>query len=111
MGVFNVRQRFKKQPPRGRPRRRVDGGEPYIVFRFRRDPRIVEKVLQRYIPALTVMGGAFVGFLAGYADLTGAIGTGTGILLTVMIIKQMYDQLYSEHADEIPAPIRKVMGD
>ncbi|MCD6477370.1 MAG: preprotein translocase subunit SecY [Candidatus Aenigmarchaeota archaeon] len=78
---------------------------------FRRDPRIIEKVLQRYIPALTVMGGAFVGFLAGFADLSSAIGSGTGILLTVMIIQQMYDQIYQNHADEIPESIKKIMGD
>lgn len=78
---------------------------------FRRDPRIVEKVLNRYIPALTVMGGAFVGFLAGFADLTSALGTGTGILLTVMIVYQFYEQISAQHYEDIPPAIRKFMGD
>lgn len=77
---------------------------------FRRDPRIVERVLERYIPSLTVLGGAFVGFLAGYADLTSAIGTGTGILLTVMIVFQMYEQIASQHMEEMPQNVRKIMG-
>ena len=78
---------------------------------FRRDPRIIEKILKRYIPALTILGGAFVGFLAGFADLTAAIGTGTGILLTAMIISQFYDQIVANHYDEIPETIKKIMGD
>ncbi|MEM5872285.1 MAG: preprotein translocase subunit SecY [Candidatus Aenigmatarchaeota archaeon] len=77
---------------------------------FRHDPRIVEKVLDKYIPALTVLGGAFVGFLAAFADLTSAIGSGTGILLTVMIIYQFYEQITAQHYDEIPEKIRKLLG-
>ena len=78
---------------------------------FRRDPRIIEKILKRYIPALTVMGGAFVGFLAGFADLTSALGTGTGILLTVMIVFQLYEQIVSQHYDELPEFVKKMMGE
>ena len=53
---------------------------------FRRDPRIIESVLAKYIPTITIMGSIFVGLLAAFADLTGALGTGTGILLTVGIL-------------------------
>ncbi|MBN2202581.1 MAG: preprotein translocase subunit SecY [Candidatus Aenigmarchaeota archaeon] len=77
---------------------------------FRHDPRIFEKVLNRYIPALTVLGGAFVGFLATFADLTSAIGSGTGLLLTVMIIYQLYEQIMQQHGDDIPPSIRKFLG-
>ncbi|OIO21710.1 preprotein translocase subunit SecY [Candidatus Micrarchaeota archaeon CG1_02_47_40] len=65
---------------------------------FRRDPRIVEKVLERYIPTITILGSAFVGLLAALADLTGALGTGTGILLTVGILYKMYEDLRSKQA-------------
>jgi len=78
---------------------------------FRHDPRIVEKMLARYIPALTVLGGAFVGLLAGFADLTSAIGTGTGILLTVMIVHQLYEQIMSQHYDELPPIVKKFAGE
>ena len=77
---------------------------------FRRDPRIVESVLERYIPSLTVLGGAFIGALASFADLTSALGTGTGILLTVMIVYQMYEQLLSQHYDELPEFVKKIIG-
>ncbi|MDD5416377.1 MAG: preprotein translocase subunit SecY [Candidatus Aenigmarchaeota archaeon] len=78
---------------------------------FRHDPRIVEKVLNRYIPSLTVLGGAFVGFLAGFADLTSAVGTGTGILLTVMIVYQLYEQIASQHMEDMNPALRKFMGE
>jgi preprotein translocase subunit SecY len=35
---------------------------------FRKDIRILEKLLSRYIPQVTVMGGAFVGLIAVFAD-------------------------------------------
>jgi preprotein translocase subunit SecY len=74
---------------------------------FRHDPRIIERVLERYIPALTVLGGAFVGFLAAFADLTSAIGTGTGILLTVMIIYQFYEQIITQHYEDMHPALRR----
>lgn len=77
---------------------------------FRHDPRIVEKVLDKYIPALTILGGAFVGFLASFADLTSAIGSGTGILLTVMIIYQFYEQITAQHGEDMPERLRKFLG-
>ena len=63
---------------------------------FRRDPRIVENVLNKYIPTLAVLGSVFVGLLAALATLTGAIGSGMGILLTVGIIYMLYQQLEKE---------------
>lgn len=77
---------------------------------YRRDPRIIERVLQRYIPPLAVLSGAFVGFLAGFADVTGAIGTGTGLLLTVMIIYQFYEQISAQHAEDMPPAVKKLIG-
>jgi len=77
---------------------------------FRRDPRIVETVLERYIPSLTVLGGAFIGLLAGFADLTNALGTGTGILLTVMIVYQLYEQILQQHSEDMPPQIKKFFG-
>ena len=59
---------------------------------------------------VNIRGGAFVGFLATFADLTSAIGTGTGILLTVMIVYQFYEQIMSQHKDDIPPSIRKFLG-
>ncbi len=74
---------------------------------FRRDPRIIESVLQRYITPLAVLGGAFVGLLASIADFSGAIVRGTGLLLTVMIIYQMYEQLAMQHLEDMNPLVRK----
>jgi preprotein translocase subunit SecY len=78
---------------------------------YRRDPRIIESVLARYIPALALIGGLFVGLLAGFADILGVIGTGTGILLTVMIIYNYYEELRNQRLDEAHPLIRKMMGE
>lgn len=60
---------------------------------FRRDPRIIENVLNKYIPSITVLGSIFVALLAALATLSGAIGSGMGILLTVGIMYMLYQQL------------------
>ncbi len=71
---------------------------------FRRDPRMLEMILNKHIFPLTVLGSFSVGLLAGVADLTGALGTGTGILLTVGILYKMYEQLEQMKAfDMYPA--------
>ncbi|MBI2546854.1 MAG: preprotein translocase subunit SecY [Candidatus Aenigmarchaeota archaeon] len=78
---------------------------------YRKDPKVMEAVLNRYIPALSVLGGIAIGLLAAFADLTGAIGTGTGILLTVMIVYNYYEQLQHEKLDEAHPLIRKFVGE
>ena len=77
---------------------------------FRRDVRIIERVLKRYINALAVLGGATVGLLAAFADFTGALGTGTGILLTVMIIYNLYEELARQHLEDMHPALRRFMG-
>ncbi len=78
---------------------------------FRSDPRVIEKVLDRYVPYLTVMGGAFVGALAAGADFTGALGSGTGILLTVGIIYHLYQEIAREQLLEVHPAIRSFIGE
>jgi len=77
---------------------------------FRRDPRIIRKILERYIPPITIIGSAFVGLLAGFADLTGALGTGTGILLTVGIVYRFYEDLARQQLMEAHPLIKKILG-
>lgn len=76
---------------------------------FRRDERVMESLLTRYITPLTVMGGATIGFLAGMADLLGALGSGTGILLTVMIIYRLYEDISQQHAMDMYPALRRFM--
>ena len=77
---------------------------------FRRDERILESLLDRYIMPLTVMGGITIGLLASFADLTGALGRGTGILLSVMIIYQLYESIAKQHMMDMYPALRKIMG-
>lgn len=77
---------------------------------FRKDQRILEKILSRYIGPLTIMGAITVGFLAALADLSGALSRGTGILLTVMIIYQLYENIAKQNMMDMNPMFRKFMG-
>ena len=79
---------------------------------FRRDPRVLRKVLERYIPVVTVIGGAAVGALAGFADCIGTLGkaSGTGVLLTVGIIIHLYEDIAKEQAMEMHPILRGFFG-
>ena len=65
---------------------------------FRKDPRVLEAILSRYILPLTIMGGIAVGTLAALSDTLGAMTSGTAILLAVMIMYQMYQNISQQHA-------------
>ncbi len=79
---------------------------------FRRDPRVLKRVLARYIPALTILSSAIVGALAVAANLIGTAGntTGTGLLLTVGIVIRLYEQIAKEQAVEMHPVLRKFLG-
>ncbi|MCW4016363.1 MAG: preprotein translocase subunit SecY [Candidatus Bathyarchaeota archaeon] len=77
---------------------------------FRRSGKSIELILQRYIPAVTVLGGAIIGFIAAVAGLFGAFGTGTGILLAVGILYQYYQLLVQEQVAEMYPAFGKVLG-
>ncbi|MBI2671007.1 preprotein translocase subunit SecY [Candidatus Woesearchaeota archaeon] len=77
---------------------------------FRRDERVLEHVLNRYIFPLTIMGAIAVGFLAALADLSGALSRGTGILLAVMIVYQLYETIAQQHAVDMHPALRRMMG-
>ncbi|HLD58467.1 MAG TPA: preprotein translocase subunit SecY [archaeon] len=64
---------------------------------FRRDERIIQKVLERYIPTITILGSIFVALLAAFGDMSlGGLSSGTGILLTVGIVYRLYEELARE---------------
>ena len=47
---------------------------------------LMYKELKRVIPTAAAFGGAILGLLSVAADMMGAIGSGTGILMAVTII-------------------------
>ena len=77
---------------------------------FRRDERVLERMLDRYIMPLTIMGAIAVGLLAAIADLSGALSRGTGILLAVMIVYKLYEQIAQQHMMDMNPALRKFMG-
>jgi len=79
---------------------------------FRRDPAVLKRVLQQYIPSITVMSGAFVGALAAFADLLGTTGSssGTGVLLMVGIIIRTSEQLVKEREIDRQPILARLFG-
>jgi preprotein translocase subunit SecY len=80
---------------------------------FRQNVKSIERVLDQYIPQVTVMGGALVGVLAVAANMLGTIGnvTGTGLLLTVSITYKLYEQIAEEQLMEMHPMMRQMFGD
>ena len=79
---------------------------------FRRNVSVIEKVLERYIPQVTVIGGALVGLLAVMANMLGTIGgvSGTGLLLTVSITYKIYEEIAEEQLMEMHPMMRQMFG-
>ena len=78
---------------------------------FRRSEQQIKTILDRYIPAVTVLGGGAVGAIAALGDLTNAFGSGMGILLLVGILYQYYQSLAKERMAEMHPAIRQFLGE
>ena len=79
---------------------------------FRQNTGVIEKVMERYIPQVTVIGGALVGLLAVMANMLGTIGgvSGTGLLLTVSITYKLYEEIAEEQLMEMHPMMREMFG-
>jgi preprotein translocase subunit SecY len=77
---------------------------------FRKDPRVLEAILARYIMPLTIMGGLAIGILASFSDTLGALTSGTAILLSVMIMYQLYQSIAQQHSVDMHPALKKMMG-
>lgn len=77
---------------------------------FRKDERVLERLLDRYIKPLTIMGAIAVGLLAAIADISGALVHGTSLLLSVMIIFRLYEDIARQHLMDMNPMMRKFMG-
>lgn len=77
---------------------------------FRKDKRILESILSRYVMPLTVMGGMAIGLLAALADVLGALVAGTALLLGIMITFQFYQSISQQHAIDMNPALKKMMG-
>ena len=77
---------------------------------FRKDERILEAVLKRYVMPLTIMGGAAIGLLAAASDLLGTIIGGTSFLLGIMIMFQFYQNIAQQHAVDMHPAMKRFMS-
>lgn len=77
---------------------------------FRKDKRVLESILARYVMPLTVMGGLAIGFLASLADVVGSLVAGTALLLGIMITFQFYQNIAQQHAMDMNPALKKAMG-
>jgi protein transport protein SEC61 subunit alpha len=69
--------------------------EQQMVMNGHRDVSM-KKILNFYIPTAAAFGGLCIGALSVMADMLGAIGSGTGILLAVTIIYQYFEIFVKE---------------
>src|SRR3989338_411764 len=74
---------------------------------FRKDERILESVLERYILPLTIMGGAAIGLLAAISGIVGTLILGTSFLLVIMIMFQLYQSIAQQHATDMHPALKK----
>ena len=79
---------------------------------YRRSSGTLERVMQRYVPKVTVIGGAFIGILTLIASLLGTLGGagGTGLLLTVSIMYRLYEDIASQQMMEMHPMMRSFFG-
>ncbi|MDH3352946.1 MAG: preprotein translocase subunit SecY [Nanoarchaeota archaeon] len=77
---------------------------------FRKDERVLESILKRYVGPLTIMGGIAIGLLASIANLLGALVGGTAILLAIMIMYQLYQDIAQQHAVDMNPALKGFFG-
>ncbi len=78
---------------------------------IRRNPKVLESLLARYIYPLTVLSSIIVALVALTADIFSAYGTGTGILLAVGILQQYYTTIAYERALEAYPLLKRFIGE
>ncbi len=72
-----------------------------VIPGFRRSNKPVEALLNKYIPSVTLLGSIILGLIAGVSDVMGVFGSGIGILLTVDILINYYNQLVREKVETV----------
>ncbi|KAI7865573.1 SecY subunit domain-containing protein [Spinellus fusiger] len=97
----------------------VSGSAPRDVARQLKDQQLVisgyrdasmYKELKRVIPVAASFGGACLGAVFVLADMVGAIGSGTGILLCVTIIFQYFELFIKEQMESRSSMSNMMMG-
>jgi preprotein translocase subunit SecY len=95
--------------PREQAQRLIKGG--LEIPGVRRNPQAVEGILSQYIYPLAILSSIMVAGIVVVADVLGAYGTGTGLLLSVGIINQYYALIVRERALEAYPLIKRILGE
>ena len=77
---------------------------------FRRSNKPIESLLNSYIPSVTLLGSMILGLIAGVSDVLGVFGTGIGVLLTVDILINYYNQLVKEQVEVVMPRLGALLG-
>lgn len=77
---------------------------------IRRNVKLLEKILARYIYPLTVISSLLVAGIAVIADIFGAYGTGSGLVLLVGIVYNFYEALVYERTLEMYPMLQRLIG-
>lgn len=86
----------------------IDSG--MMVPGFRSSAKIIEKILDRYIPVLIVLNGILIACLSFMADSLGALTSGTGLLIAIGIIHQYAETISKEVAAQQYPSMRGFLG-
>jgi len=78
---------------------------------MRRNPKILERLLAKYIHPLTILSSIIVALIAVFASILGAYGSGTGLLLAVGIVYQYYMMIAYERTLEMYPVLKRIIGE
>jgi preprotein translocase subunit SecY len=78
---------------------------------FRRDVRMMEEHLSRYLIGATLLSGVLVALLSAFGDFMGSIGSGTGILLAVGIAQNLHQEISRQRVAEMFPAVRRLLGE
>lgn len=78
---------------------------------LRSNPKILERILAKYIYPLTVLSSLIVAGISIVADTLGAYGTGIGILLAIGILYQYYAMIAYERTLEAYPLLKRLVGE
>ncbi len=77
---------------------------------FRSSPKIIERILKRYIPTLVILNGIIIAVLSFTADTLRALTSGTGLLIAIGIIHNYAEQISKELAASQYPGMRAMLG-
>ena len=77
---------------------------------FRSSPKIIERILKRYIPTLVILNGIIIAVLSFFADSLRALTSGTGLLIAIGIIHNYAETISKEMAASQYPGMRAMLG-